>query len=107
MDLTDAVIPNSNYRMFILEFSRHFTTQDMEELKYALNIPSGTAEGLTTNLQVFKYLERIGIVRPNDLRKLGILFISMKRYDLLRRMIGTLSETKRESDFSTFTNIAL
>lgn len=107
MDLTDAVIPNSNYRMFILQLSRHFTTQDMEELMYVLEIPSGIAEGLTTNLQVFKYLERIGLVGPNDLHQLERLFILMKRYDLHRRMLRTFNETLRESDFSTFANIVL
>ena len=106
MDSIDAVIPNSNYRMFILQLSRHFTTQDMEELMYVLEIPSGIAERLTTNLQVFKHLERIGLVGPNDLHHLERLFTLMDRYDL-RRMIRTFNDTLRESNFSTFVNIAL
>ena len=106
MDSIDAVIPNLDYRIFMLQLSGHFTTQDMEELTYVLAIPSGIAERLTTNLQVFKYLERVGLVGPNDLHHLERLFTLMDRYDL-RRMITTFNDTVRESNSSTFVNIAL
>ena len=107
MNSTYADTFNINeYRLFILRLSRFVTTHDMEELKYATEIPRGIAERLTTPLDVFQYLESAGLMGSENLNDLERLFILMEKY-YLSRMVRTFKEERRQSDFSTFANDAL
>jgi hypothetical protein len=42
----NAMIPNLEYRLFMLQLSHHFSPEDMEELKYVSAIPRGIGEKL-------------------------------------------------------------
>jgi hypothetical protein len=56
MDHNNAIIPDLEYRIFMLELSHQFTSEDTEELKYVLAslIPAGKMESLDTTLKVLR-----------------------------------------------------
>jgi hypothetical protein len=56
MDHNNAIIPDLEYRIFMLELSHQFTSEDTEELKHVLAslIPAGKMESLDTTLKVLR-----------------------------------------------------
>ena len=81
-DENNAMIPNLEYRLFMLQLSHHLNSQDMEKLKYSYGIPRGIGEKLTTPLKVLDHLECRGLVGPNNLYELEIRFSLMKKKKL-------------------------
>ena len=78
----NAMIPNLEYRLFMLQLSHHFSPEDMEDLKYVSAIPRGIGEKLTTPLKLLDHLECRGLVEPNNLYVLETLFSLMKKENL-------------------------
>ena len=76
MDDSDRFIPDLEYRAFMLRLAKEISSQDLEEIKYALRsrIPAGIRHTLDTALRVFDHLENIGFVGPNNLFELERLF---------------------------------
>jgi hypothetical protein len=81
-DENNAMIPNLEYRLFMLQLSHHLNSQDMEKLKYSYGIPRGIGEKLTTPLKLLDHLECRGLVGPNNLYELGLRFSLMKKKKL-------------------------
>ena len=84
MDHNNAMVPDLEYRIFMLELSHQFTSEDTEELKYVLAslIPAGKMESLDTTLKVFRCLEKLERVGPNNLCGLERLFSLMGKHRL-------------------------
>jgi hypothetical protein len=87
-DENNAMIPNLEFRLFMLHLSHHFSPQDMEELKFVYDIPRGIREKLTTPLKLLDYLECRGLVGSNNLYKLKRLFSLMEMKELSSMVAG-------------------
>ena len=96
MACIDEIITDFEYRKFMLELSRQFTTQDTDELKFMLTskLP---AEDINTPLDVFQHLERLKFVGPNNLRKLARLFWSMGKERLYSMVTSYIFFTENDS----------
>ena len=90
MDGLSKLIPDLDYRIFMLKLSWQITEKDVAELKYVLTsrIPDGKKEYLTDALELFRYLERILYVGPDNLANLEELFRRMDKPKLCQ-MITT------------------
>jgi hypothetical protein len=84
MDQNNTMIPDVEYRVFMLELSHQLTSEDTVELKYVLAslIPAGKMESLDTTLKVFRCLEKLERVGPNNLCGLERLFSLMGKHRL-------------------------
>ena len=77
-------IPDLEYRIFMVKLSWQLTDEDIAELKYVLTslIPDGKMESLDTAIKLFRYLERMLFVEPNNLGNLEELFRVMGKAEL-------------------------
>ena len=68
-------LPDLKYRGFMLQLSRQVTLEDAEELKYLLTsvIPAGKMESLDTILKLFRHLEKLDYIGPNNICGLNFL----------------------------------
>ena len=84
------------YRISMLKLSWQITAQDMEELKYVLTslIPDGKKESLTTALELFRYLEQILFVGPDNLSKLIEILRQMDKPNLYEVILTKTERTK-------------
>ena len=99
MDGQTEIVPDLKYRGFMLKLSRQITAQDMAELKYMLAslIPDSKMETIDTALELFRYLEKILFVEPNNLIKLEKLFREMEKpklYEMVTKFILTVEDTQ-------------
>jgi len=81
---------DDKFREFLLELSRQLGVEDVEELKFLVNLGDAVEEQCTKARHVFKELERMGKIGPPD--NLGYLkdkLRSIKRLDLVD-LIGNL-----------------
>ena len=81
-----------DYRISMLKLSQRITEKDMEELKYVLTsrIPDGKKESLKTALELFRYLEQILFVGPNNLSRLKELFREMGKPNLYEVILSKI-----------------
>ena len=87
MSEIETKLPDLKYRGFMLQLSRQVTLEDAEELKYLLTsvIPAGKMESLDTTLKLFRHLEKLNYIGPNNicgLKFLERLFQVMERKEL-------------------------
>ena len=87
MSEIEKKLPDLKYRGFMLQLSRQVTMKDAEELKYLLTsaIPAGKMESLDTTLKLFRHLEKLNYIGPNNICGLELLehlFQAMKRNNL-------------------------
>ena len=80
-------VSDLEYRAFMLQLSSQMTSKDEERLKYLLTsvIPDGKMELLDTPLKLFRQLERLDYIGPNNcsgLQFMQRLFVIMERKDL-------------------------
>ena len=94
------IVPDLKYRGFMLKLSRQITAQDMAELKYMLAslIPDGKMEKIDTALELFRYLQKILFVEPNNLIKLEKLFREMEKpklYKMVTKFVLKVEDTQK------------
>jgi hypothetical protein len=79
----------------MLQLSDQLTSQDIEELKYILTsaIPDGIMESLNTTFDLFRHLEKLLFVGPNNLWKLAELFRVMRRQRLCDIVIKFIADS--------------
>ena len=73
------------FRQFLLKLSRELTAENVEELKYLCEDALGVAaaERCKTARDVFKELNYLGKIMPNNLDSLKELMLSITRRDLV------------------------
>ena len=98
MDGLSKMIPDLEYREFMLKLSWQITEQDMDEIKYMLksSIPEGKKESLNTALKLINYLEQMLFVEPNSLGNLEELFRRMDKPKLCE-MVTKFNRDKEQA----------
>ena len=91
------------YRGFMARLSDQITAQDLEKLKYMLTslIPDGKMESLDTAIKLFRYLERMLFVEPNNLGNLEELFRVMGKVELCQ-MIAKFTHDRNTRTIESF-----
>jgi hypothetical protein len=97
----ELIVSDWKYRVLMLQLSRMFTSKDKEELQYLLasKIPDGKMESLDTPLKVFRCLEKLDSIGPNNLCGLEQLFRVMEKHEL-SAMIRRFIEENRPNSLS-------
>ena len=87
------------YREFMLKLSRKIDPKDMEELKYMLTslIPDGKMESLDSAIKLFRFLERMLFVEPNNLGDLEQLFRRMNKSELCEMITKFIHDRKNST----------
>ena len=96
MDGLNKRIPDLKYRVFMLKLSHQITAQDLAEIKYVLTslIPDGKMESLDSAIELFRYLERILFVEPNNLGDLEQLCRIMDKPELCEMITKFIHDRK-------------
>lgn len=102
MSEIEKKVPDLKYRGFMLQLSRHVTMEDAEELKYLLTsaIPAGKMESLDTTLKLFRHLEKLDYIGPNNIFGLELLerlFQVMKRNYLCVMVVRFIANNQPNS----------
>ena len=95
-------IQRRKYTKFILELVNEITTDIFDKLKYALryDIPKATMEKLRKPLDLFKELEKSGIVGPDDFDRLRD-FLEMINEQQLVSMLDSFARSRGISPSTT------
>ena len=93
---SQTLVPHYEYNKLLLKLSRHLSETELQEIKFLLRecIPDGKREKIPHLLDLFKRLEELTLLGPDEVSILKSLFELMEKPELFAMVSEYMERNK-------------